>query len=393
MSSQFEWDKGVYNRNKHVLDELLKRNDVEEILSIDFFPFNIRSYLRLYLKSKVYKKIGKNVIAMGHHYVARRLNNKLISLSATSLRRAKKAIFKLNFQDAIIINYNPLNAKYLRLFRNNKKYFDTVDNWINNSIFSKYRKKLEKNYKDIVLNSNFVFTVSEKLKDDLEKIAYCKQITETAMACVNVKNNIKFISNGVDLEHYKNPINSERINDYIVNIKKDYNKIIGYVGVIKNDRVDINLLDFIVDNNKELFFLIAGPIHGNFDIQRFKKYKNISFIGEIKYKEMPFIYNNFDVCIIPHLVNDFINSMDPKKLYEYLASGKPVVTTNVSGVEKFRNYIKIANSKEEFSSFIKDIVQDENYFSEKNKSDRINSVIDYGWEKKVDEMINIINSN
>ena len=393
MSSQFEWDNGIYNRNKHVLDELLKRDDVEQVISVDFFPFNFKSFLRLYFKSKVYRKLGKNVVCMGHHYIARRLNNKLISLSATSPKKAHKAIVKLGFKDAIILNYNPLNTEYLKLFKNNQKYFDTVDNWINNSIFKKYEKTLRKNYKEIVLNSNYIFTVSEKLKDDLEKLAFCKQITETAMACLNIKNNIKFISNGVDLDHYKNPISSDRLGKYINKIRQSYKKIIGYVGVIKSDRVDIELLEFIIKNNENLFFLIAGPVHGNFDLKRFASYKNVLFIGEIKYEEMPYIYKQFDVCIIPHLVNDFINSMDPKKLYEYLASGKPVVTTNVSGVEKFKNYIKIAKDKEEFSIEINNIVNDVNILDKQKIEERMSSVKDYGWNKKVDEIVNIIKNS
>ena len=166
MSSQFEWDRGVCNRNKHILDELVKREYVEQILSVDFLPFNLKSFLRLYLKSKVYKKIGKNVVLMGNHYIARRLNDKVISLSAMNSNKVYKAACKLGFKDAVILNYNPLNTDYIKLFKNNKKYFDAVDNWKNNSIFKSYEKSLEQNYKNIVLQSNNVFTVSESTNTD-----------------------------------------------------------------------------------------------------------------------------------------------------------------------------------------------------------------------------------
>lgn len=386
MSSQFEWDKGIYNRNKHVLDELSKRDDVE-ILSVDFLPFNLKSYFRLYLKSKIYRKIGRNVVAMGHHYVARRLNNKVITLSATSARKVHKAACRLGFKDAIILNYNPLNIDYLSLFKTNDKYFDAVDNWTNNLIFKKYKITLLNNYKQIVLNSNYVFTVSEKLKDELEQLSYCENYTKTISVCKNVKNNIKFISNGVDVKHYNNPIISERLEKIFKNIKPKYKKIIGYLGVIKEDRIDMDLLEFIAKKNPHYFFVIAGPIHGNIDLSVFSKIENISFIGEIKYKEMPYLYNNFDVCIIPHLVNDFIQSMDPKKLYEYLSCGKPVVCTNVSGVDKFKYDIKIAKTKEEFSCAINEIIDNKEEFSFESINKRQSLVADYDWNKKVDEML------
>ncbi len=390
MSYQFTWDKGIYNRNKHILDELSKREDVDQILSVDFLPYDFRSFLRLYLKSKVYKKIGKNIVAMGHHYVARRLSDKVISLSAMNADKVYKAVCKIGFKDAVILNYNPLNTDYIKLFKKNKKYFDAVDNWINNSIFKDYKNLLEKNYKNIVLNSDHVFTVSDKLKDDLERIAFREQKTETATILVNIKNNISFISNGVDLDHYNNPIISERLERQIIEIRKNYKKIIGYMGVIKDDRIDINLLEFIVKNNPNYFFIIAGPVHGNFDLKIFKNYKNISFIGEIKYKEMPYLYKQFDICIIPHLVNGFIKSMDPKKLYEYLASGKPIITTKVSGVEKFRNHIKIVNNKEEFSSKINLIINNANNFSEDKIKERKLLVSEYGWKNKVDQMMGFV---
>ena len=66
MSYQFTWDKGIYNRNKHILDELSKRSDVEQILSVDFLPFDFRSFLRLYLKSNQQQQLQ-----LFHNYKSR----------------------------------------------------------------------------------------------------------------------------------------------------------------------------------------------------------------------------------------------------------------------------------------------------------------------------------
>ena len=120
--------------------------------------------------------------------------------------------------------------------------------------------------------------------------------------------------------------------------------------------------------------------------------KNIIFLGELSYDEMSAIYKNINICIIPHLLNEFIKSMDPMKLYGYLAAGKPVVTVDVPGVEQFKDLIKVTNSKEQFSSYINEIANSSEYYSNENILERQESIKEFSWKGKADEMMKIINS-
>ena len=392
MSSQFEWDKGFSNRNRCLLNEISKRDDVEEILSVDFMPHNLRGMIRLYIKGKIYEKIGKNIISSGPFYVAKRLNKKIISLSAIHMILVKRVAKKLGFNNSIIINYNPLDISYFKYFKNNKKYFDAVDNWSENNTFENKKETLLNNYIYIILNSEYIFTRPERLKNDLIKIAYCHKKTDTTMTCENPKDNILITFNGVDLDHYKNPKNIERINNVFKEINSKYKKIIGYVGVIKEDRIDSDLLEYLVNENNDKMFIMAGTIAGKFNVERFNKYENIKFLGDMSYDEISAVSQKFDICIIPHLLNEFIKSMDPMKLYGYLASGKPVVSVNVPGVEKFTYIIKIANSKEEFSNFINEIANNNECFTEEKILERQDSVKEFSWKAKSEEIMKIINS-
>ncbi|MCB9913676.1 MAG: glycosyltransferase [Planctomycetes bacterium] len=56
---------------------------------------------------------------------------------------------------------------------------------------------------------------------------------------------------------------------------------------------------------------------------------NVSFAGEVPYAALPRELARFDVCLIPFLVNELTRATNPVKVYEYLASGKPVVTTDL----------------------------------------------------------------
>lgn len=382
MSSQFEWDKGIYNTNKHILDEFLIREDVDNIISIDFLPFSTKGILRTYIKSKLYKK-DVNTIKKGIFYKFNKIDEKLFGLKSINIKNIDTILQSSNLkkEDFIIVNFNPLNTEYLNIFKDNKKIFYGVDNWINNNIFKKQKNKLEENYKKIIEKSDITLTVSENLKQEfIEKYN---------------KKEIYFIGNGIDIKHYQN---------FFIDKKEDIdmfefiNPKVGYLGIIKNDRVDPDLLELIVKENHNIEFKIAGITHGDFDKNRFNNYQNIEFVGGKSYNKMPEFYKSLDLCIIPHLVNDFTKYMDPKKIYEYLASGKKIITTEISGiddlVEKINKYEKIiykVKNKEEFNETLKDLIYKNNYKLSETSKENINEVLkEFSWKNKVDKIFDFI---
>ena len=58
---------------------------------------------------------------------------------------------------------------------------------------------------------------------------------------------------------------------------------------------------------------------------------------------------HFDVCIMPYQVDDYTKYVYPLKLHEYLASGKPVVSSSIRSVEDFRHVVALAGSREQWS--------------------------------------------
>ena len=202
---------------------------------------------------------------------------------------------------------------------------------------------------------------------------------------------VHLIPNGVDTAHYKSFKNTkaEIISKIDNKIVKNNKPIIGYMGVINPDRVDFDLVKQCIKNNPDKDFIFAGPVWGGFDSESLvNKFNNIKFIGPVFYDELPYLFSQYDVCLIPHLTNDFIQSMDPKKMYEYLASGKPVVTTPVSGTEVFSDVLYISNSYNDFSDKIQQA------FDQNNEDKIINrqkSVIPHDWKvrfKVINKTIN-----
>jgi len=75
---------------------------------------------------------------------------------------------------------------------------------------------------------------------------------------------------------------------------------------------------------------------------------NVHFLGARPFDQLVPYLRGFDVCILPHLCNALTRSMDPIKLYDYLASGKPIVTTPVAGVERFADVVYVGRTLERF---------------------------------------------
>ena len=99
-------------------------------------------------------------------------------------------------------------------------------------------------------------------------------------------------------------------------------------------------------------------------------------MGSKNHNEIPLYVKYFDIGIIPYLKNKFTDSIYPTKINEYLAMGKPVISSNIKEVENFNldheNIIKISKNNDDFIKNIKQTIEassviDKNLFIETAK--------------------------
>ena len=62
---------------------------------------------------------------------------------------------------------------------------------------------------------------------------------------------------------------------------------------------------------------------------------NVRLLGTKAHEQIPDYINAFDVCLIPYVVDELTDNISPAKLNEYLAIGKPVVSTDLAEVRRF----------------------------------------------------------
>jgi len=101
---------------------------------------------------------------------------------------------------------------------------------------------------------------------------------------------------------------------------------IGYVGSIDRRAFDAAFMATVAAAHPEWTFVLAGPAEEGV-AARFDELPNVHLPGRIDYEALPGLLGAFDVCLIPYRVGGLIDYVQPKKLFEYLAAGKPVVVT------------------------------------------------------------------
>lgn len=73
--------------------------------------------------------------------------------------------------------------------------------------------------------------------------------------------------------------------------------------------------------------------------------------------EVPKYLRNFDVCIVPHQMIERVHRADPLKIVEYLASGRPVVSSALRGVAPVAHLVTCASGPEEFVAAVADVLE------------------------------------
>lgn len=192
------------------------------------------------------------------------------------------------------------------------------------------------------------------------------------------RKDVIFVPNAGDFEHF----NKLTENDLLVNIKKP---IIGYFGAIA-EWFDNDLIEFVASNKKNWNFVLVGHTFGS-NIKKLKTFKNVHFMGEISYAELPKYLYWFDVCIIPFKLTPLIEATHPVKFYEYLSSGKPVVSSKLPELLPFQELCYIAETREEFLEKI-EIALEENDMNIRNK--RIEFVKNNTWDARYQMLISHI---
>ena len=128
---------------------------------------------------------------------------------------------------------------------------------------------------------------------------------------------------------------------------------IGFAGVI-DERTDIDLLAAIADARPDWHYVMIGPVV-KIDEADLPRRDNIHYLGGKDYKDLPSYIGGWDVAMMPFAMNESTRFISPTKTPEYLAAGRPVVSTPIQDVVRpygEEGLVLIATTAEEFVNAI-----------------------------------------
>ncbi|HEX8645023.1 MAG TPA: UDP-galactopyranose mutase [Allosphingosinicella sp.] len=123
----------------------------------------------------------------------------------------------------------------------------------------------------------------------------------------------------------------------------------GFYGVI-DERMDLDLIAAIADAHPEWSVIMVGPVV-KIEPGDLPQRPNIFYLGGKTYEELPAYLGGWDVAISPFAINEATRFISPTKTPEYLAGGRPVVSTPIVDVKRHYSDLEavfIADGPEEF---------------------------------------------
>lgn len=125
---------------------------------------------------------------------------------------------------------------------------------------------------------------------------------------------------------------------------------IGYAGALA-EWIDLDLLAHVAAAVPGGTLVLVGPAVGPAvrPAERFAALANVRWLGPVPHEDLPHFVAEMDVCLIPFRVTPLTRGVNPNKLWEYLALGKPVVSTDFSPfVHAWSEFVRVAATPDEF---------------------------------------------
>lgn len=135
---------------------------------------------------------------------------------------------------------------------------------------------------------------------------------------------VTVVSNGVDVERYARP--TPRPADLPAGL------CAVYLGTLHGDRLDVDLCRRTAEHLEPgATLVLVGPSALAEDDEAVLRRSGVVLLGARPHRAVPAYLQHADALVVPHVVDAFTDSLDPIKLYEYRAVGRPVVSTPVAG--------------------------------------------------------------
>jgi glycosyltransferase involved in cell wall biosynthesis len=283
------------------------------------------------------------------------------SVNKLSVRSTvNRQLTKLGITSPVVVVTAPNASNYLGLFKKRRTVYYCVDDFAE---WPGLNKELVKQMDaDMIRKSDIVVATSQKLFERLS--ARGKEV--------------RLLTHGVDYEFFVSAPEEEH-----PLLRKVPKPRVGYFGLFDN-RSNQDLIKETAQKMPDVSFVITGEIET--DISGLKKNKNVYFTGSIPYKELPAMAKGWDVCMLPYKLNKLTDAIQPLKIKEYLATGKPVISTPIQEARKLDKYVVIAEIPDKWEKNIRLLLRGPSMEREEERSKFLEAE---SWVHKAEQFFEI----
>jgi UDP-galactopyranose mutase len=166
---------------------------------------------------------------------------------------------------------------------------------------------------------------------------------------------------------------------------------LGFFGVI-DERIDFKLIEALADADPHWTIILVGPIV-KISEQDLVRRSNIVYLGQREYRELPGLVAGWDVCLLPFALNEATRFISPTKTLEYMATGKPIVSTAIADVvELHGDIVAIAGDTAQFIAACRTFLNETPSRRKHRAEASAARVATTSWNSTVEQMQNIMDS-
>jgi glycosyltransferase involved in cell wall biosynthesis len=190
----------------------------------------------------------------------------------------------------------------------------------------------QREYQDaLARKANVIFFDAHSSRDDLPKDVHSKAF---------------FIPQGVNETFLRAGHEKSSVAEKLKAIPKP---IVGYVGAFHNS-VDTHILSELVKKLPQIHLAVIGNYQ---TIPNELDHPRVHFLGPVNFEELPSYVAGIDVGLIPYRIDAYTQGVFPTKMFEYLAMGVPVVSTDLTEMRRFNEKVVVTRSTEQFIQAVK----------------------------------------
>jgi glycosyltransferase involved in cell wall biosynthesis len=372
-----DWDNPYRTNQHHLMERLSKNNRVLFIESLGLRRPTLqkkditRIFRRLKGWSRGVRRINDNLYVYSplvmpfHKYsLVRWFNRRFLNM------QLDRIVKKYDFREPILWSYIPNAVEYLGRWHEKASVYHCVDDLSANPLIPKETVlSIEKKFLEKV---NIVFTTSQALYQEKKKY----------------NPGTYYMPNVADFGHFNKALSDETaIPDDVAEIPAPR---LGFIGAISRYKLNFELIERIAEIHPDWSIVLIGAKgegEKETDLGSMEKYGNVHVLGGRPYKMLPGYLKGFDVCLLPNTLNEYTRNMFPMKFFEYLSSGKPVVSTDLAAIAGFKEYFYSSDTIDDYIGNIEKALRETD---QGIRQKRIELAQKYTWEARIEEMSAVI---